>query len=46
LQANASDDYKKLAEIICKYSRQVIWVVTEIVPGVPPVTVPYSVQIQ
>lgn len=46
LQAAPGGNYQKLAEIICKYSRQVIWQIIEVVPGSPPVTVPYMVQLQ
>ena len=46
LSASPGMNYTKLAEIIVKYSRQVVYVVTELVPGTPPTPVPYSVQLQ
>ena len=46
LQAATGGNYQKLAEIICSYTKKIVYIVTEVVPGSPPVTIPYTVQIQ
>lgn len=44
LSAGPGGNYQKLAEIICKYSRQVIYMVTEITPAGAPVVFPVQLQ--
>ena len=44
LQAGPGGNYQKLAEIICKYSRQIIYTVTEITPSGAPVVFPVQLQ--
>ena len=43
--AAVGGNYLPLCEVIVKYSKQCVWQVVEILPGTPPVTVPYTVNL-